>query len=51
MSDQLVPQTIYLAPEEIAALEAEAKDEGRSGVSAQVRFILMKRRRDLDAMR
>lgn len=42
---KLRPLTIYLPPEEVDALEREAREEGRTGASAQVRFILAQRRR------
>ncbi len=41
----LRPVTIYLSQQEIEALDQEASDEGRSGLSAQVRWILAQRRR------
>ena len=47
VSDKLRPVTVYLPPEEMEALEREAAEEGRSGASAQVRFILAKRRREM----
>ena len=40
--------TLYLPPEEIDALETEAEEDGRSGVSAQIRFILAQRRKSQD---
>lgn len=39
--------TIYLPPDEVEALNREADDEGRSGASAQIRWILAKRRQGL----
>lgn len=50
MSDEkLRALTVYLPPAEVAALEAEATAEGRSGASAQIRFILSRRRQQLAA--
>jgi hypothetical protein len=46
--DQLKAITLYLPHEEAAALEREAATEGRSGVSAQIRWILALRRRKAD---
>lgn len=43
MSD-LRPVTIYLSQEEIDELGKEAAEAGRSGASAQVRWILARRR-------
>jgi hypothetical protein len=40
----LVARTIYLPPEEIRELEGEAAEAGRSGISAQIRFLLGRRR-------
>lgn len=40
----LNPVTVYLPPEEIEALDREAGEAGRSGVSAHVRWILDMRR-------
>ncbi len=40
----LYPITVYLSEREVAALNGEAKAEGRSGVSAQIRWILGQRR-------
>lgn len=36
--------SIYLPPAEVKELEEEAEREGRSGVSAQIRWILGQRR-------
>jgi hypothetical protein len=44
--EKLRPLTVYLPPEEVDALEREAREQGRSGASAQIRFILAERRRD-----
>lgn len=43
--------TVYLPPEEVEALDREAEENGRSGSSAQIRFILLQRRRELEAQR
>jgi hypothetical protein len=40
MTDTLKPITVYLPADLIAALEKDAAWNGRSGVSAQVRWIL-----------
>lgn len=37
--------TVYLPVAEVARLEREGLEEGRGGVSAQIRFVLAQRRR------
>lgn len=43
--EDLQPVTIYLPREEVKALKREADENGRTGVSQQVRWILGRRRR------
>lgn len=43
------PLTVYLDDEEIAALDREADEAGRSGVSSQIRWILARRREEIEA--
>lgn len=38
------PITVYLPKEEVEALQRESEADGRSGVSAQIRWILQQRR-------
>lgn len=45
-NEKLIPLTIYLSPDEKAGLEREAKVDGRSGVSAQIRYILRRWKAD-----
>jgi hypothetical protein len=42
--EKLKPITVYLPIGEVVALNAEARLEGRSGASAQIRWILFQRR-------
>lgn len=44
--DRVKPRTVYLSDLEVSLLEREAAESGRSGVSAQVRYILGRRRQD-----
>lgn len=44
MPEQLQAITVYLPLAEIEALELEAEINGRSGVSAQIRWLLNQRR-------
>jgi hypothetical protein len=48
---KLRPVTVYLPPEEVEALEREADEEGRSGASAQARYVLLQHRRELGRRR
>lgn len=42
--EKLQSLTLYLPESEVKALERESREEGRSGVSAQIRWILYARR-------
>lgn len=44
---KLVAKMVYLPEEEAAALERESQEAGRSGISAQIRWILTERRRKI----
>ncbi len=44
---QTRPITVYLPEDEIEALLRESEADGRSGVSAQIRWILQQRRAKL----
>lgn len=47
MPEKLQAITVYLPPEEVRTLNAEAAEAGRSGASAEIRLALARRRRDV----
>lgn len=45
-SGNLKAMTLYISQDEYDRLEQEAEEAGRTGVSAQIRFILASRRKN-----